>query len=264
MFLPPEMLGVAALFAECAAESGGFEQLLRASIEREGWPPPPSARRTRVQLEGPMPCHACNGRFSKHWAFRGVCWRCEQSLRGQGECPFDAPARRAVSKARQGHPFCAHQGLCPVCDAGFRLCRTCRLAQGDGEAVLELCTELRPHRVFLDFDRTLCSTRAGASPLSGVHSLDPELASLGCLAQSYVVTRNSHADEIGRFLEARGMLIAGLCVTPKGGSKGEFIEAMLREGELGLFVDDSVQECSDPRIASNPNVIRVLFQRGAV
>jgi hypothetical protein len=61
-----------------------------------------------------------------------------------------------------------------VCDGGFAPCRQCRLAQGDGEVVATLCAELqeelRPQggvhpTLFVDFDRTLCTTKSGGSPL---------------------------------------------------------------------------------------------------
>ena len=57
--------------------------------------------------------------------------------------------------------------------------------------------------VFLDFDRTLCTTRGGGSPLVGSHSVDPDLAAL--IAQRpagsvHVVTRNSYRDDIKQFL----------------------------------------------------------------
>ena len=110
-------------------------------------------------------------------------------------------------------------------------------------------------------------SKAGASPLRGAHSVDEELVALGGLADGpliYVLTRNSHAREIRAFLEARGLPLAGVHVAPKGSSKGAFLEATLRDGELGLLVDDSAQELADPRVARCAAVVRMLFRRGAV
>jgi hypothetical protein len=60
----------------------------------------------------------------------------------------------------------------------------------------------QPHAVFLDWDRTLCTTRTGGSPLVGKHSLDPDLH--GLLVQfarrAHIVTRNSMRDDIAAFL----------------------------------------------------------------
>ena len=104
--------------------------------------------------------------------------------------------------------------------------------------------------VFLDFDRTLCSTKSGGSPLIGKHSVDPELLSVAALYPTHLVTRNSHAEQIGVFLEARGVLLAGLHVARKGKSKAEVLERVLSEaspGATAVFADDSIAEV-------NPNV----------
>jgi hypothetical protein len=52
--------------------------------------------------------------------------------------------------------------------------------------------------VFLDFDRTFCSTKRGASPLHGSceHSIDPDLLWVATVCQHcYVITRNVHKAE---------------------------------------------------------------------
>jgi hypothetical protein len=64
----------------------------------------------------------------------------------------------------------------------------------------------RPAAVFLDFDRTVASTRAGAAPVVGKHRLDDALLSvLTTHPLAFVVTRNSHAAEIEAFLRAAGV-----------------------------------------------------------
>jgi hypothetical protein len=83
--------------------------------------------------------------------------------------------------------------------------------QGDGEDVAALVDRLKPHSLFLDFDRTVCSTKAGGSPLQGgSHSVDPDLLALLCAPASsgmdvHIVTRNSHKDDIETFLSSRGV-----------------------------------------------------------
>ena len=91
--------------------------------------------------------------------------------------------------------------------------------------------------------------------------------------RAYVVTRNSHKAEIASFLAQRGVACDGVLVVRKGHSKAEAMLAVLpglarhgadREASRALFVDDSVRECCDERVASLPGLYRVCFRRGAV
>ena len=149
-----------------------FERTMRDTMATEGWPPPPLSRRTRVHEGGSLACRLCSRDFSRLWQERGVCWQCEGLLRQAGRCPFGAVPRARVAKGSKAnskaseveaeakamaHPFCPHQSKCAACDASFESCRQCRLAQGDGEAVLGACEEWSPTALFLDFDRTLCT-----------------------------------------------------------------------------------------------------------
>ena len=301
MFVPTEFRQLSALLAEAADASRELDCSMRALIGAEGWPPPAEARRTRVSLAGDLGCWRCERRFSKQWAFRGVCWECEGALREAGACPFDQ-SRRGGGKARAGgraagHAFCPHQRKCAVCDGGFAPCVACGLAQGDGEAVAALCAEHAPApaatgqpaapralaALFVDFDRTLCTTKSGGSPLQGSHSLDAELVALAAQLPTHVVTRNSHADEIRAFLAQRGMRVAGVHVVPRKESKAVTMLALCpalapppANGEAGegteaedtavraIFVDDDVFECCDAAVtALVPKLLRVLFRRGA-
>eukprot|EP00964_Phaeocystis_antarctica_P051973 scaffold30379_cov40-Phaeocystis_antarctica.AAC.1 len=230
MVVPAEFRALSNLHAEVAAAARELDAEMRRAIASEGWPPPLSARRTRVSFAGSLRCWKCARLFSKQWAYRGVCWECEGSLRAAGACPFDQAEGRARAGGRAAaHAFCRHQQRCAVCDGGFAPCRQCRLAQGDGEAVATLCAELQEERrsqggdgrptLFLDFDRTLCTTKSGGSPLQGRHALDSELAALAAQLETYVVTRNSHEADIKTFLAARGVLVAGVCVVPRRTSK---------------------------------------------
>ena len=123
------------------------------------------SRRTRVALDGATLCSHCGRRTSKQWATarsrtRFVCVECEATRRAAGRCPFDDGSPGEL------HAFCAHQRRCAVCDGGaFALCEPCNLARGDGEAVASLVEERQIDVLFCDFDRTLCTTKSGASPL---------------------------------------------------------------------------------------------------
>lgn len=157
-------------------------------------------------------------------------------------CVFDCRLRYEA--------YCPHRHLCFVCDAPHDCERLCRLARGDGEAALAAVETLRPGLLLIDFDRTLCSTKSGASPLppssrcrgrggksgDGVvvgarfaHRIGPELRS-AVVAQreygeAYVVTRNSHGEEIRMFLRMHGMedLAENVCVVQKKRKKEDFI-----------------------------------------
>ena len=118
--------------------------------------------------------------------------------------------------------------------------------------------------LFCDFDRTLCTTKSGASPLSKrvTHTIDAELAAAAALARrAYVVTRNSHGAEITAFLAAQNARFDDVVVCQKKKSKATEIAPRLREGERGLFVDDDVRECCDASVAAVPGLTRVLYAR---
>ena len=186
---------------------------------------------------------------------------------GESKCASRAPDPAAEAKAAAGqaaaHPFCPHQSLCATCDPAFESCPECRLAQGDGEAVLAACEAWRPTHLFLDFDRTLCSTRGGANPLVGSHTVDTELqaAASAMSDATHVLTRNRHTREIAAFLGERGVPIVGVHSTPAGASKWDYIDATLGAAGRALFVDDSATEVSDPRMAGDSRVFRLLMQR---
>ena len=152
--------------------------------------------------------------------------------------------------------------------------------------------------LFVDFDRTLCSTKGG-NPLLGHPSIDDELKSLCAqmAGRAHVVTRNQHVDGIRQFLAANGLpglpvhrvppsrSKAAVVCDPRwlqlpagadgdtagpeagpeagGGSDGE------RGGGSGcaadraplLFVDDTLAEHLEEEMRSAPNVVRFLFTR---
>ena len=61
--------------------------------------------------------------------------------------------------------------------------------RGDAESVATAATRLRPTRIAFDFDRTVCSTKSGAMPIVGKHTVDMELVALMWQYPCAIVTR---------------------------------------------------------------------------
>lgn len=264
---------------------------MRNTLTYEAWPPTNDSRRRRVLAYNEdnfknasigkkklFQCYECRGHFDSRWCRHGLCSICESNIRNrsvEGECFFSTCKAGADA-------FCRHYQRCFVCDAPHS-CNECRLYRGNGEVVITLVETLRPQHLLLDFDKTLCSTKSGASPLPRktssrrkedgyVHSIDPDLKAAVLSQQSYgtayVITRNSHREEIRSFLEMHGLqtLASNIHVVPKKVSKGSYIKEQLFSNEdVGtiLFVDDDVKELSaDPWLRESPQVHRLLFVRG--
>ena len=76
---------------------------------------------------------------------------------------------------------CPHDKKCIVCDTWS--CAACKIVRGDGDVVAGLAATMAPNvTIFLDFDRTIASTKCGADPLIGSHSID---ASLLCVMNAH-------------------------------------------------------------------------------
>ena len=90
-------------------------------------------------------------------AMRGVRGHAARSC-GRQRCLFERC--RFKTKA-----YCPHLGRRFVCDAPYSCETLCRMSRGNGEVATELVETLRPALLLIDFDRTLCSNKAGASPL---------------------------------------------------------------------------------------------------
>jgi hypothetical protein len=126
-------------------------------------------------------CRLCAQGFSSLWVPRGVCITCELSERESGRCP--------VRKDCQSL-FCTHGQKCFVCD--FWSCDACRLVRGDGEDVLAMVMELRPDMIYLDWDRTMCTTRTGTINTLTMHSLCTHYTlTLHSLCTHYALTIHS-------------------------------------------------------------------------
>ena len=260
IWFPPPFAGIIQMAKEGKEAYDRFEVQMNAAIAAEGCPLA-ELLRTRLTLldGGSLTCRVCGLQYPKLWLDRGVCWRCDDDERLAGRCPYEAVPAKGKSKA---HPFCPHEQLrCACCDAGFQRCDICRLAQGDGEAVLAACATWHPDVLFLDFDQTLCSTRSGADPLKGVHSVDAELHEAATKISTHVLTRNRHVVPIRSFLEERGVPIVGIHSTPSGDSKASYMQSILTQDARAIFVDDDANEVQDPEIARDTRIFRVLFQR---
>ena len=161
---------------------------IEAAVEGE-WPP----RTPLMYVTGKTECVRCGGQFGTLWIGNGrCCFRCEEGMRSRLECP--------VSKRCPSAAFCPHSLRCIACERWS--CELCGVVCGDGEDVVAAVECTDPHVVFIDFDRTLCTTKSGSSPLRGSHSLDRELWGLvrGGRWDVRVVTRNSHVDDIKTFM----------------------------------------------------------------
>jgi hypothetical protein len=266
---------------------------MRHTLKKESWPPAFGSQRSRILAFNEITiqdakigkkklqqCSHCCGFFDSRWIRYQICSICESLKRDQSDerrCLF-------VSCKIGAEAFCSHHRRCFVCDAPHS-CLECRFSTGDGEVVAAMVETMQPKLLLLDFDRTLCSTKSGASPLPKVsnnskrqhskegysHSIDPELKA-AVLAQqthgdSYVVTRNSHKAEIKTFLDMHGLrdLAQNVHVVPKKTTKGEYIEGVISAKKCDdsiLFVDDGIRELTASSwLRTAPNVHRLLYRR---
>ena len=177
-------------------------------------------------------CRRCAGYFDAIWVRLGLCAVCETTERlngvGQDCCLFKCKLGQSV--------YCRHSNKCFVCDAPHSCESGCRLSRGDGEVATAMTELLKPALLLLDFDRTLATTKSGASPMPAPgkaqkgagHSIDLELKA-AVAAQpagtTHIITRNSHKAEIETFLRLNGMsnLAENVHVVPKKKTKGSFI-----------------------------------------
>ena len=257
---------------------------IEAAVEGE-WPP----RTPLMYVTGKTKCVRCGGQFGTLWIGNGrCCFRCEEGMRSRLECP--------VSKRCPSAAFCPHSLRCIACERWS--CELCGVVCGDGEDVVATVECTDPHVVFIDFDRTLCTTKSGSSPLRGSHSLDRELWGLvrGGRWDVRVVTRNSHVDDIKTFMRRFAVNEGGdspggdssggdspggdspggdssfdaipVHHVGKGVSKGAVIRGACDEKASvvgspvrAVFVDDSAAELLDAEVACVPGLTRVLFSR---
>ena len=289
MVVPREFAaGLPALLARSQDIADQYDSDLLQCVEQEGWPPPGE---DRVRVAGAFGCKGgCGGSYSRVWveARASLCFVCVARLRDRGQC-VGALSRRCVPAS-----FCPHARRCYVCDApdGWPGCPICRLERGDGEDVAALVSRVGAHAVFLDFDRTLCSTKRGGSPLANpsssrsaakgaplrlgrsqdaaslaasasTHTLDESLHALASSHPNvHIVTRNSNVLDIQVFLRMHGLSLA-IHSVPKscGRSKADVILSLLPGASVGVFVDDCIAEHLDLRLVQCQRLHRLLFVR---
>lgn len=271
---------------------------MNAGIRKNGVPPAPASK---------SKCYRCKQTTAKVWLTDGVCFACELAGLDRGLCPRGGPACRPAAMCQHQHRCLACDPRFEPC-----LNQACRVERGDGEAAAERVEALltdgagsaasvhtnttgggggsssnggsgssssggskfgRAGLVFLDFDRTLCSTRSGSSPLKGkgTHSLDPALRSLiaSQSARCHIVTRNPNISDIASFLKMSGLpSIGGMHHVAKGNSKTNVMLGILgdqRQLDAGavcrhVFVDDDVRELLDARLPAS-GIHRILMCR---
>lgn len=230
-----------------------------AEVAASGWPrsakPRPGGEEVHLRA-----CRRCGEGYTKLWLHRELCFACEDAVRAEGRCPFGGKCSPAS--------FCPHHRRCVVCEQWP--CEECALLRGDGEDVWELVGRLRPTVVFLDFDRTLATTRAGGSPLEGNHSVDPDLAAVCAkCSRVQIITRNSRREDIEAFLAAKGVSVQRVrCIKREAlRSKADAITeemAALDTASVGVFVDDDIRELTDPLLTplvEAGRLKRLLFVR---
>lgn len=253
---------------------GGHREAMLAELAPggSGWP-----RSARPANQGHcQQCRMCLVQLSRLWLHRSLCLLCEAKVRSEGRCPYGGD--RCGSRS-----FCPHENRCIVCEQWS--CEKCQLLRGDGEDVWQLVVQRQPSLVFLDFDRTLCTTKAGASPLQGMHSLDADLVTV-CRTHSSVliVTRSSRSEDIVVFLKRHGIHAGtGPDGPDKSSAKGlqgnVWVRSVKREGldskaavileamdkeKTGLFVDDDIKELTDAtlrELVAQRQLLRLLFVR---
>eukprot|EP00928_Gymnodinium_smaydae_P045933 TRINITY_DN30578_c0_g1_i1.p1 TRINITY_DN30578_c0_g1~~TRINITY_DN30578_c0_g1_i1.p1 ORF type:complete len:725 (+),score=86.55 TRINITY_DN30578_c0_g1_i1:47-2221(+) len=269
-----------------ASRSGCHREAMLAALAPGGSGWPASARPAPGEEVHVQACGRCGEELTRLWLHRGLCMKCEGELRAEGRCPYGG--QRCGTRT-----FCPHYSRCIVCEQWS--CEECKLLRGDGEDVEQLVSQRAPAVVFLDFDRTLCTTKAGASPLQGNHSLDVDLVSV-CSSHERVsiVTRSSRRADIAEFLRRHGVnaraspddcssyghLAGNVCVRSvkcEGlRSKADVIleelnKAAATEAEtgsgrnvVGLFADDDIKELTDlavAKLADEGRLLRLLFVR---
>ena len=254
------------------------------------WPPELLAQKLPAlsYLRGKQKCGACGGAFGGLWVQAGTCFRCDAVARSAGVCPksgsFGKNQNRKHASPCPPSAWCPHRRRCLACEAlFFSGCASCGVTRGDGEDVA-LMVESAPSPllcVFLDFDRTLCATKRGASPrLAGSPprfvEFDAALMSVATShGETHVVTRNRHVADIAAFLAHHGVRDAASkvhSVSPGESKAGAMRAAMASAAARGektenraeaeaVFVDDSIAELMDEEVAAIPGLTRVLFSR---
>jgi len=240
-FVPKDFADLLGPYRAVVAKHRG---VMLAELADTGWP---ASTRPATEILHLHRCKRCDGQHAKLWLHRQLCFTCEETSRQEGRCPY--------GKNCGTRTFCPHGRCCVVCEGWS--CEACHLLRGDSEDVWHLVGQLRPVVIFMDFDRTLATTKSGTSPLQGSHSVDPELAAV-CSSHDHVqiVTRSSQKEDIETFLAQKAVHVAKVRSLRREGKqkKSEVILEVLSQVDssnggsagVGLFIDDDIKELTDP------------------
>lgn len=271
----PQGFELRSMIADYAPVVEKYHSAMLDELARDAGTLHPEAADAR-HISGLNRCQKCEKSFAKIWVSLHTCVSCEESLRASGRCP--------VKSECEPRFFCPHARACLRCERVS--CERCGVVRGDGDDVISLVESLDAECVFLDFDRTICATKAGASPLpknfreldfealaraAERFAADAELVGLlrshdGC----FIVTRNSNVEAIEYYLRARGVSDPKVHRALKGESKASVIERLLTsrlatsgEGRrrASVFADDDVRELVREDVRALENVHCVLFTR---
>ena len=287
------------------------------TVSNEAWPPDTGTTPLLAYLRGKQKCTSCSGNFGGLWITYGTCFRCDLIGRWRGRCPRSAVSvnsddanntsspkvvgPRLSKKSCPQSAWCPHHKRCLSCEVlTFQGCSVCGIIRGDGEDVVSM-VETKDltgnYVVFLDFDRTLCATKVGSSPIVKSKSETDDqtektfaehdthlLSIILSHSQTHVVTRNRHVDDIISFLAHHGVRDADRKVhhVGKGESKARVmvdvlgkntgknksayhtssgVQTISHTNPSAVFVDDSIAELLDEEVAAIPGLQRVLFSR---
>jgi len=260
------------------ADVAAFARSAGADCSSAQASPPP----WHVHVAGPHACSRCHASFSNLWINQHarVCVVCELAARAARRCPFAKPNVPAPCLGA----FCPHALKCVSCER--HSCVQCGITCGDAEDFIALIEAIDARAVFLDFDRTICATKRGASPLPGAfatadanavkaraeaRSADEDLlATLATHDNAWVVTRNPNTRAIEVFLRARGVAVPRVVRVTKGESKGRAMRDVLARTPSGFgtsnavacaFADDDIRELLRDDVREIPGLRRMLFTR---
>ena len=285
-FVPDEFV-VASLVASYAPviekyQKGMLSEVARALTASVALTPSAEDNVIRTHLvKGSKVCKRCQNAYSNLWLTNRTCLLCIDAARTAGVCPM---RDRCVPRA-----FCPHARVCLACER--RSCEKCGLLCGDAEDVVAIVESCDADAVFLDFDRTVCATKRGASPLpagalerlssadsnenlerelAALPSADADFIALLCAhPNAYIITRNSHTREIEAYLRLHGVRNPKVIHSRKGESKAVAVASALERRADGaptralVFVDDDARELVREDVQSIPGLRRVLFSRAA-
>ena len=143
----------------------------------------------------------------------------------------------------------AHHRRCCACEQWS--CDECGLHRADGDGVVALVQRLGAScfAIVFDWDQTLCSTKSGAAPVVGRHTLQPELQTL--LPQQQIVSDRKETEK-ARLV---GDHLPFCCVATRN-SHGRDIENFLSAS--GVTVDNANASCADDRQSEDTSSARTV------